>query len=167
MHHPATSSRALFASAAVMAAIVIGATAAACGSDSVTTPITPTFVATLNGAGENPVNTATGTGTAQVVKNGTTYTYTIVYTGLSSAPTGAHIHAPALAGANANVIVPFTIPAGVGASGTLTGTFTSTNNVNISTDSLDKLMTNGNAYVNLHTTAKPGGEIRGQLSRQN
>ena len=31
-------------------------------------------------------------------------------------------------------------------------------------DSLVVLMRNGNAYVNLHTTAFPGGEIRGQIT---
>jgi phospholipase/lecithinase/hemolysin len=61
--------------------------------------------------------------------------------------------------------VPFDVT-GAGPSGTLTGTFTGTNNVSITPDSLDKLMTSGNAYVNLHTAANGGGEIRGQLSKQ-
>jgi len=33
-------------------------------------------------------------------------------------------------------------------------------------DSLLVLLRNGQAYVNVHTTANPGGEIRGQLVRQ-
>jgi hypothetical protein len=160
-----TSSRALFASAGLMAAIVVAATAVACGDDNkVTAPAAPTFVATLNGASEFPAKAVAGTGNATVVKNGGTYTYTITYSGMSGPLTMAHIHGPAALGANAQVKVPFDVT-GAGVSGTLTGTFTGTNDATISPDSLDKLMTTGNAYVNLHTAANPGGEIRGQLTK--
>src|SRR5689334_11697699 len=163
-HQP--PSRALLASAALMAAIVVSATALACGSDNTTTlPTTVTFGATLNGAGENPAKNVAGTGTATIVKSAGTYTFTINFSGMSGPVTGAHIHGPAGIGANANVIVPFST-AGAGTSGTLTGTFTSTNTATISNDSLDVLMRTGNAYVNLHTAANPGGEIRGQLLQQ-
>jgi hypothetical protein len=164
MQPPATSSRALFASAALIAAIVGSATAIACGSDEATAPKDPTFVATMNGAGEFPPNAAAGTGTASIVKKNGTYTYTITYSGMSGPLTGGHIHGPAAAGANASVLVPFNTT-GAGASGTLTGTFTSTNTPNVSTDSLDVLMRTGKAYVNLHTDLNKGGEIRGQLSQ--
>jgi hypothetical protein len=161
-----TTSRALFASAGLMAAIVVGATAVACGSDdNSVTPQPPTYATTLNGANEVGPKAVAGTGNATVVKNGATYTYTITYTGMTGNLTGAHIHGPAAVGVNANVIVPFDIT-GAGQAGTLTGTFTGTNNPNISPDSLDKLLNSGNAYVNLHTATNPGGEIRGQLARQ-
>lgn len=162
-----SSSRALIASAGLLAAIVASATAIACGSDDnkISAPAAPTYVATLNGAGETPAKAVPGTGNAMIVKNGSTYTYTITFTGLTGPLTLAHIHGPAAAGTNANVLVPFDAT-GQGTSGTLTGTFTGTNNVDVSTDSLDKLMTSGNAYVNLHTAANPAGEIRGQLSKQ-
>jgi hypothetical protein len=163
---PNPPSRALIASAALMAAIVASATAIACGSDdSVAVPGSVTFGTTMNGAGENPAKNVPGVGTATIVKSAGVYTFTINYSGMSGPLTGAHIHGPAAVGANANVIVPFSTT-GAGASGTLTGTFTSTNTANISNDSLDVLMTNGNAYVNLHTAANPGGEIRGQLLKQ-
>jgi hypothetical protein len=167
MDSSVTSSRALIASAALIAAIVVSATAIACGSDdnTIAAPKAPTYIATLSGGGEFPANATPGTGNATIVKSGTTYTYTITFTGLTGPLTLAHIHGPAAAGANASVIVPFDAT-GQGTSGTLSGTFTGTNNVNIATDSLDKLMTSGNAYVNLHTAANPGGEIRGQLSKQ-
>ena len=166
MDSSVTSSRALIASAGLIAAIVVAATAVACGSDdnSITTPPAPTDVATLSGAGEFPPKAVPGTGNATIVKNGTTYTYTITFTGLTGPLTLAHIHGPAASGANANVIVPFDAT-GQGTSGTLTGTFTGTNNPNVSPDSLDKLMASGNAYVNLHTAANGAGEIRGQLSK--
>jgi hypothetical protein len=160
------SSRALIISAGLMAAIVVTATAVACGSDNNTvTPQPPTYTATMNGANEVGPKAVAGTGNATVVKNGTTYTYTITYTGMTGNLTGAHIHGPAAVGVNASVIVPFDV-VGAGTSGTLTGTFTGTNSPNISPDSLDKLLNSGNAYVNLHTATNGAGEIRGQLSRQ-
>jgi hypothetical protein len=165
MDSSVTSSRALFASAGLLAAIVFTATAVACDDDDIVTPLPPTFVATMNGANEVPPKTVAGTGSVSIVKNGATYTYTIAYTGLTGALTAAHIHGPAAVGVNALPIVPFDVT-GAGANGTLTGTFTGTNNVSISPDSLDKLMTSGNAYVNLHTALNAPGEIRGQLSRQ-
>jgi len=159
-------SRALVASAILMAAIVVSATALACGSDkNLLTPTTVTFAATLNGAGEFPAKNVPGVGTATIVKSGGVYTYTINFTGMTGPVAAGHIHGPAAAGANANIIVPFNT-AGAGTSGTITGTFTSTNTATISTDSLDVLMRTGNAYVNLHTAANPGGEIRGQLLQQ-
>jgi hypothetical protein len=166
MHPPVTSSRSLIASAGLIAAIVVTATAVACGSDDPVTPKDPTYVATLNGAGEFPAKNVAGTGTATIVKTNGTYTYTITYTGMTGTLTGGHIHGPAAPGVNTGVIVPFPNATGAPASGTLTGTFTSTNTVNISNDSLDVLMRTGNAYVNLHTSANTGGEIRGQLSKQ-
>ena len=165
MHPPIGTSRPLIATAGLIAAIMVGATAAACGSDDPVAPKDPTYVATLNGASESPPKAVPGTGSATIVKSNGVYTYTITYTGMTGALTGAHIHGPAGPGANIGVIVPFNTT-GAGASGTLTGTFTGTNTAAISPDSLDKLMTSGNAYVNLHTAANVGGEIRGQLSKQ-
>jgi Cu/Zn superoxide dismutase len=158
-------SRALVASAALMAAIVASATVFACSDNNTVLPTTTTWSATLNGAGENPAKNVAGVGTATIVKSAGTYTFTVNFSGMSGPLTGAHIHGPAGVGTNANVIVPFST-AGAGASGTLAGTFTSTNTATISNDSLDVLMSNGNAYVNLHTAANPGGEIRGQLLKQ-
>lgn len=167
MHSSVTSTRGLFASAGLMAAIVFSATAVACDDDDdLITPLPSTFGATLNGANEVPAKAVAGTGTAAIVKNGATYTYTVTYSGMTGALTAAHIHGPAGVGANASPIVSFNTT-GATASGTLTGTFTATDNpAVITTDSLDKLMTSGNAYVNLHTAANVGGEIRGQLSKQ-
>jgi hypothetical protein len=159
-------SRALVASAVLMAAIIASATVLACNDDNNTlAPTTVTFSTTMNGAGENPAKDVPGVGTATIVKSAGTYTFTITFSGMSGPLTGAHIHGPAAVGANANVIVPFSTT-GAGTSGTLTGTFTSTNTAAISNDSLDVLMRTGNAYVNLHTAANPGGEIRGQLLQQ-
>jgi len=166
MHPAVTSSRSLIATAGLIAAIVVTATAVACDSDDAVTPKDPTYVATLNGANESPAKNVPGTGSATIVKTNGTYTYTITYTGMTGPLTGGHIHGPAGTGANANVIVPFPNAPGAAASGTLTGTFTSTNATAITNDQLDEMMRTGNAYVNLHTSANLGGEIRGQLSLQ-
>ena len=166
MHPPASTSRALFASVGLMAAILVATTIVACDSDEATAPKPPTFVATLNGASEVPAKAVAGTGAATIVKEGGIYTYTVTFSGMTGAVTGAHIHGPASTTANASVIVGFATAGVTGTSGTLTGTFTSTSNVAISNDSLDVLMRTGNAYVNLHTAANGGGEIRGQLSQQ-
>lgn len=165
MHPPVGTPRPLIAAAGLIAAIVVTATAVACGSDDPVAPKDPTYVATLNGASESPAKAVAGTGNATIVKSNGVYTYTITYTGMTGALTGAHIHGPAAPGVNVGVIVPFATT-NAGASGTLTGTFTGTNNAAITPDSLDKLMTSGNAYVNLHTATNGGGEIRGQLSKQ-
>src|SRR5215204_3511556 len=118
MDSSVTSSRALLATAGLLAAIVFSATAVACDDDDIILPGNPTFVTTLNGANEFPAKAVAGTGTASIVKNGATYTYTIAYTGMTGPLTAAHIHGPAAVGANANPIVPFDVT-GAQASGTL------------------------------------------------
>jgi hypothetical protein len=167
MQTPVPSSRALFASAGLIAAIVVAATAVACDSDDATGPVVPQYTAALTGANErpNPVITS-AVGSATIVKNTGSYAYTISYSGLSGVPSAAHIHGPADASGVALVIVPFTVTGAASGTGTLTGTFTSTNTAAISNDSLDVLMRTGNAYVNVHTAANGGGEIRGQLTKQ-
>jgi hypothetical protein len=79
-----------------------------------------------------------------------------------------HVHIGP-AGVIGSVIVPFTILAqsGIVASGSIDLSRPITQgNITISGDSLRVLFDNGNAYVNLHTAAFPGGEIRGQIVRQ-
>ena len=146
--------------------IVASAAFAACSS-SETAPAPPTYAATLSAANErpNPV-TSPGTGSATVVKSGTTYTYTVSYSGLTGAPVAAHIHGPANTTVAAGVLVNFSTAGATSTSGTLTGSFTAADIVparGVSGDSLDVLLRTGNAYVNLHTPTNGGGEIRGQL----
>jgi ribonuclease PH len=52
MQSSVASSRALIATAGLLAAIVVTATAVACGSDNTVVPKDPTFVANMTGAGE-------------------------------------------------------------------------------------------------------------------
>jgi hypothetical protein len=89
--------------------------------------------------------------------------YTLTYSGLTGAPTGAHIHVGA-ASAAGGVVVPL---GGLtaAASGSATGSFTGTD-VKAPLTGLDDLLVQmraGNTYANIHTSANAGGEIRGQI----
>ena len=125
------------------------------------------FVATLNGAQEVPAVTTTATGTARVEFTATGLTFTVNVSGIQNV-TLAHIHGPALAGANAGVVLnlnpTLTVTTGVLAQGTATGPGTSAAAVTM--DSLKAFIRTGRAYVNVHNTANPGGHIRGQLTAQ-
>ena len=122
------------------------------------------FSATLTGASEVPPVTTTATGTAVVEFTTTSLIDTVNVTG-STNVTLAHIHGPAAAGVNAGIILNLnpntSVTTGLLASGTVTATTSET----VSMDSLKALNRNGNAYVNVHNTANPGGHIRGQLVR--
>jgi hypothetical protein len=136
---------------------------AACGGST-------NYVATLSGANEVPANGSGGTGTATISVNGSSASYTIQYFNLSGNPTASHIHVGA-AGVAGPVVVPFANLPQAG-SGTISGTFTSsdikpqTNPPVTSLDDLVAQMKAGNAYVNIHSAANLGGEIRGQLKPQ-
>lgn len=144
--------------------------AGACDGDG-TGPRQEQFTATLTGQAERPAVTTNATGTATFTVSGNAVNYTITVNNLTGV-TGAHIHAPATTEENAGVIVPLPITAG--GTGTVNGvlaqgSFTSAQinpNANLSMDALLELMRNGRTYVNVHTTAHPPGEIRGQIQRQ-
>lgn len=131
-----------------------------------------TYVATLEGAQENPPvsSTASGRAVVMVSKSGDRIDVQVTNTGLESTTQG-HIHR-APRGTNGGVI--FWLwqagnplypdgPENVGKSW-----------VNPTFDTRDQPLTEqvladlraGNLYVNFHTTRNPGGEIRGQLTPQ-
>ena len=117
--------------------------------------------AELLAVNEVPANPSTATGRAIVFYDTDTrrYTATVSVSGLSAALTGSHIH-EALAGANGPVVTDFGAAAAyanTGPGGFYSGTFTGTY-----TGDVGKLLGAG-AYVNVHSTTYPGGEIRGQL----
>lgn len=151
-----------------LVATVLGGTS--CGS-SVTTPQSVTYISTMTGANERPTaNTSTATGTGTYVLSGNTLTYTLTASGLSAAAIGSHLHIGGAAVAGPVLV-------GYQTAGVTSGTITSgsidlsqpvgTGSVTITGDSLRVLLNNGNAYSNIHTANFTGGEIRGQLIRQN
>jgi hypothetical protein len=110
--------------------------------------------ATLSSASEVPPNSSTGTGTleAKVDEGNKLLTWTVTYSGLTGPATGGHFHGSAMAGSNAPVALPLSgsLASPIKGSATLTPA------------QMADLMA-GRWYVNLHTAANPGGEIRGQV----
>jgi CHRD domain len=158
--------RAVRIAAGIIGAAVIAVVAASC-SDS-TAPAAKVYVANLSPANEVPAKTTTGTGVATFVDNGSVINWTLSLTNMT-AVIASHIHGPAAVGVNTGVIINLFLPNV--ATGTVNGvvaqgTITNANNANISLDSLRVLFNNGMAYVNVHTSANPGGEIRDQVHPQ-
>ncbi len=124
------------------------------------------FTAKLDGAQENPPVTTTASGTGAFTLNDdlTELRYTITYRGLSGplAAVGGHIHAAA-AGRNGG-IVKNVASGGAPGSATISGVWRSTDATQPLTRSLVDSLLMGRTYVNFHTQANPGGEIRGQIN---
>ncbi|QQO23021.1 CHRD domain-containing protein [Bradyrhizobium diazoefficiens] len=112
--------------------------------------------ATLSGKSEVPATTSSGTGTADLDYDAASkkLSWTITYSGLSGPVTAAHFHGPAEPGKNAGVAVaiPNATSSPVKGSATLT-----------EAQAADLL--GGKYYINIHTAANPGGEIRGQVTK--
>lgn len=120
---------------------------------------------------------------ARVSPDGNSVSYTMTYSGLQAPVLMSHIHF-AQKSVNGSIIVwlcgtatnpgPAGTQACPGAGGTVSGTFTSANVLASSTasqqltagdlESLIDAMRSGIAYVNIHSSVSPGGEIRGQVT---
>jgi hypothetical protein len=111
-----------------------------------------TQTVTLSGSNEVPPVATSATGTATVtIKPDHTVVVKESVTGMTA--TASHIH-EAAAGANGPVIVPFTK--------TGDNTFAAADTAKL-TDSQYESFKAGKLYVNVHSAAHPGGEIRAQL----
>ena len=141
------------------------------------------YSAQLSGANENPANASPATGLAIVTIDDALDTMRVqeFFSGLLGTTTASHIHCCAPAGTNAGVATqtPFFVgfPIGV-TSGTYDNTFDMTLTGSFSASflaanggtadsafaALIAGLNAGNAYLNVHTTMFPGGEIRGQLA---
>jgi hypothetical protein len=134
---------------------------------------TVTLTANLHGGNEVPGVSTGSAGTSTVTWNTTTKagTYRVEVYNMPVGTTASHIHAGAL-GVNGPVIINFTVPAGGPSNDySLSGTFACSDvtvrapqGIN-SCEDFEQAMLLGNTYVNVHSTANPGGEIRGQLNR--
>lgn len=142
------------------------------------------YGATLSGPNESPPNASAGTGTATVTIDdvANTMLVEVTFSGLTGTTTASHIHAP--------TAVPLTGTAGVATQtptfsgfplGVTSGTYSnlfdlltaSTYNASFVTanggttasaeSALLSALASGKAYLNIHTTAFPSGEIRGFL----
>jgi hypothetical protein len=143
-----------------------------------------TYTTSLSGANESSPNLSPGTGSATVVYDNSVHTLDLqmTFSGLLGITTASHIHGPtAIPGiGNAGVITTtpyFTgFPIGV-TSGAYNNIFdlslASSYNPSFITANggtvgsaeavLAASLANGTAYLNIHTTQYPGGEIRGFL----
>jgi hypothetical protein len=139
-----------------------------------------TFTATLNGASELPPNGSTATGFAIVILDDALHTFAVslTFSGLSAIDTAGTMHCCVAPPTNSALAMPpFPgFPSGV-TSGTYVNTF---NTTLVSTFTPGFVSLNGGtaagaqaallaglqageAYVNIHTTQFPGGEIRGNF----
>jgi hypothetical protein len=125
-------------------------------NDDNSSPVIVSFDATLNGASEVPPNSTTmATGTATLSYNKTTKIFTLYVTYSGLTPTDGHVHIGAV-GVDGPVVFPLT---------SLTSPISFTSPALTAAQETDLL--SNLYYVNLHTTAFPGGEIRGQLITNN
>jgi hypothetical protein len=134
-----------------LATLVLGAMVAFAGP-----ALADKMRATLDGKTEVPPNASAGTGTADIDYDAASkkLSWKLTYSGLSGPATAAHFHGPAEAGKNAGVAVAIPNAASSPAEGSAT-----------LTDAQAADLMAGKYYVNVHTAANPGGEIRGQVTK--
>jgi hypothetical protein len=136
----------------------------------------------LSGPKENPTNTSPGVGSAQVILDTTAHTLrvAVTFSGLTAGTTASHLHCCVAPPGNAGVATTTPsfvgFPLGVTAGGmdqtydtsqasTWNPAFITANGgTPLSAEAaLAAGIQNGQVYLNIHTTAFPGGEIRGFL----
>jgi CHRD domain-containing protein len=119
------------------------------------------YKATLNGANERPTAvTSTAQATAIVTVLGTEISWKVDVTAAIDSVIAGHIHRGIADSAGGVIQSLSPTPTGIGFTGTVA------NGAAIPPDSVITLMRAGKAYVNIHTKAHTGGEIRGQLVKQ-
>ena len=163
------------------ALLIIGTVAATLSAASVTSQASVfAYETTLSGANENPSNSSPGTGVATVILDtaAQTLSVAVTFSGLTTGTTASHIHCCVPPGGNA--IVATTTPTFPGFPlGVTSGTYSMTFNMLLSSSynpafigSLTPAqaeailfagMEAGNAYLNIHSSTFPSGEIRGYL----
>ena len=144
-----TSIRTITSSMFVAVSLLLGAC---------TAPVNPdtnlvAFSGKLNSNDEVPVGSSSGTGTLKATFDTKTnlLVWTVTYSGLTGPVIAGHFHGPALLGQNAGVALGFSgsLESPIKGSATLTPA-----------QAADFM--SGKWYVNLHTAANKGGEIRAQ-----
>ncbi|MGB9187494.1 MAG: CHRD domain-containing protein [Methylovirgula sp.] len=124
---------------------------------SVTQAAPLSFTVQLTGSEQVPPVMTPGKGTADLTYDASTrlLTWTVTYSGLSSAVTMAHLHGPAAAGKNARVQIWMT-KHGMAVTSPIKGQAT------LSPTQAKQFMA-GDWYINVHTESNPAGELRGQV----
>jgi hypothetical protein len=112
--------------------------------------------ASLASSSEVPPNDSAGKGEVTITYDtgSKKLTYKGDYSGLSGPATAGHFHGPADPGKNAGVVVPITTAKSSPFEGTAE-----------LTDAQAADLLAGKWYVNIHTDAHKGGELRGQVTK--
>jgi hypothetical protein len=113
----------------------------------------------LSGGQEVPVVSTTGSGSldARYDRNLKELNVTFAWANLTDSVVSMHIHGPAPRGVAGPVLVPLT-----GFNRSKSGTYTTT--VVVDEIKLKEVeLLRGDYYINIHTKAFPGGELRGQI----
>lgn len=141
---------------------IVAAVGVACNDNSTSIPAgLEVYVASLNGANERPAAvTSTAQAAAIVTVLGTEISWKVVITAAIDSVIAGHIHRGVADSAGGVIQSLAPTPTGIGFTGTVA------NGAAIPPDSVLTLMRAGKAYVNIHTKAHTGGEIRGQLVKQ-
>jgi len=166
-----------FSSLAVFVMVLAGAAQALRGG-------LVSYDATLSGPGESPPNASPGTGFAAVDYNNTAHTLHVhvTFSGLVGTTTASHIHSPTAMPGTGTAGVATTVPYFAGFPiGVTSGTYDNTLDLTSASSwnpsyvtanggtttgaetALASSLAAGDAYLNIHTTVDPGGEIRGFL----
>jgi hypothetical protein len=159
------------------------AASAACGPAAATVFA---FDAYLNGANEVPPNASPGVGLGKFFFDDELHTMLVEvnFQGLTGMTTAAHVHAPTAVAGTGNIGVATELPLFTGfPTGVHAGTYSHTFDMTLASsynpafitnfgggttagaeDALIQAATDGKAYLNIHSTFAPGGEIRGFLT---
>ncbi len=141
------------------------------------------YTVNLSGLKATPPNASPGTGHAIATINGTTMRVQVTFTGLTAPTTASHIHAATAVAGTGTAGVATTVPTFVGFPlGVTSGTYDHTYDMTLTSSynpayiianggtaasafaALKAALNNGTAYLNIHTTNFPGGEITGFLA---
>jgi hypothetical protein len=166
----------LFGAAALVAALVVSTPP--CRADIIR------YVATLTGPGESPPNSSPATGFAEVDVNtlAQTLQVDVTFSGLLGTTTASHIHSPTALPFTGTANVATTVPTFPGFPlGVTSGTYDQTFDLTLASSynpafvtanggsvpnaeaALLASLAAGTSYLNIHSTFRPGGEIRGFL----
>jgi hypothetical protein len=164
--------------------VLLVVVAALCGAHSAKAA-SLVYFATLDGLSESPPNASTGIGSAEVDIDDVAHTMRviIIFSGLVGTTTASHIHAPTAVAGTGTAGVATTTPTFTGFPlGVTSGLYDHTYDMTQSTSynasfitanggttasaeaALFAAIAAGKAYVNIHSTAFGGGEIRGFLN---
>jgi hypothetical protein len=148
-------------------------------SQGLTTPVT--YTAHLDGPSESPPNSSLGTGFATVIFDSTAHTLNVdvTFSGLTTGTTASHIHAPTASPGTGTAAIATTTPTFTGFPlGVMSGTYSHLFDLTLSSSfnpmfnggtpasdeaALGAALAADEAYLNIHSTMFPMGEIRGFL----